>query len=109
MEEEHPFPQDIGVNIKEILESLTENTPENWSCSHPFGYDTLIIDDGSEKPNRDAFEAAINKARIEFPIKVLRGERNRRLLETDWTQGRDIVLSNDEEWKVYRQTLRDLP
>lgn len=109
MEEEHPFPQDIGVNIKEILESLTENTSENWSCSHPFGYDTLIINDGSEKPNRDAFEAAINKARIEFPIKVLRGERNRRLLETDWTQGRDIVLSNDEEWKVYRQTLRDLP
>lgn len=107
--EEHPYPQDIGVNIKEILDSLTENTLENWSCTHPYGYDTLIINDGSEKPDRDTFEAAINKARIDFNIKVLREERNRRLLESDWTQGRDVILSNDEEWKVYRQALRDLP
>jgi|TARA_R110000823_G_scaffold312952_1_gene440094 hypothetical protein len=107
--EEHPFPQDRGVNIKEILESLIEKMPENWSCVHPFGYDTLTFDDGYEKPDRDTLEAAINKARAELPTRFLREERNRRLLETDWTQGRDVVLSNDEEWKTYRQALRDLP
>ena len=107
--EEHPFPQDRGVNIKEILETLVEKMPENWSCEHPFGYDTLTFDDGYEKPDRDTLEAAINKARAELPTRFLREERNRRLRESDWTQGRDVVLSNDEEWKTYRQALRDLP
>ena len=43
------------------------------------------------------------------PLKILREERNKRLAETDWTQGRDVTLSNDTDWKTYRQALRDLP
>ena len=43
----------------------------------------------------------------ELAVEV-RSERNRLLIETDWTQGRDVVLSNDAEWKTYRQALRDL-
>ena len=39
----------------------------------------------------------------------LRRRRNELLTESDWTQSRDILLSNDEEWKTYRQQLRDLP
>ena len=39
----------------------------------------------------------------------LRYERNRRLQETDWTQYRDVTLSNDSDWQAYRQSLRDLP
>lgn len=39
----------------------------------------------------------------------LRIERNERLLSSDWTQSRDIILINDQEWKDYRQELRDLP
>jgi hypothetical protein len=39
----------------------------------------------------------------------LRNRRNYILQMTDWTQCRDIFLENDEEWKVYRQELRDLP
>ena len=39
----------------------------------------------------------------------LRLERNAKLAETDWTQGRDITLSNDDAWKEYRQLLRDFP
>ena len=38
----------------------------------------------------------------------VRSERDRLLIETDWTQGRDVVLSNDAAWKTYRQSLRDL-
>tara|TARA_B100000965_G_scaffold313517_1_gene273452 strand:- start:4787 stop:5092 length:306 start_codon:yes stop_codon:yes gene_type:complete len=44
----------------------------------------------------------------ELAIEV-RSERDRLLIETDWTQGRDVVLSNDAKWKTYRQALRDLP
>ena len=46
------------------------------------------------------------------PEKVLndlRISRNRRLLACDWTQCRDVTLSNDADWKTYRQALRDLP
>jgi|ETNmetMinimDraft_4_1059912.scaffolds.fasta_scaffold81104_2 hypothetical protein len=39
----------------------------------------------------------------------LRLERNARLTQSDWTQSRDITLSNDSEWLTYRQSLRDLP
>ena len=39
----------------------------------------------------------------------LRTRRNELLTKSDWTQSRDILLSNDEEWKTYRQQLRDLP
>tara|TARA_B100001248_G_scaffold44694_1_gene28503 strand:+ start:1571 stop:1858 length:288 start_codon:yes stop_codon:yes gene_type:complete len=46
------------------------------------------------------------------PIKAmedLRRGRNQLLIESDWTQSRDVLLSNDEDWKTYRQQLRDLP
>ena len=39
----------------------------------------------------------------------LRISRNRKLLASDWTQSRDVILSNDADWKTYRQSLRDLP
>jgi len=41
-------------------------------------------------------------------IAALRAERNVKLAETDWTQSRDITLSNDADWKTYRQSLRDI-
>tara|TARA_B100001250_G_scaffold234178_1_gene201076 strand:- start:1365 stop:1829 length:465 start_codon:yes stop_codon:yes gene_type:complete len=41
--------------------------------------------------------------------KELRGLRNSRLAASDWTQSRDIQLSNNEEWVKYRQELRDFP
>ena len=42
-------------------------------------------------------------------MESLRIRRNQLLTESDWTQSRDVLLSNDEEWKTYRQQLRDLP
>lgn len=38
-----------------------------------------------------------------------RDSRNRKLHQSDWTQSRDVSLSNDAAWKTYRQALRDLP
>jgi len=42
-------------------------------------------------------------------MKKLRKKRDELLLKSDWTQSRDVTLSNDAEWKTYRQALRDLP
>ena len=38
----------------------------------------------------------------------IRIERNKLLKMSDWTQSRDITLSNDADWKTYRQALRDI-
>jgi len=38
----------------------------------------------------------------------LREVRNTKLAETDWTQSRDVTLTNDADWATYRQALRDI-
>ena len=40
-------------------------------------------------------------------IENLRQERNFLLKETDWMANSDVTMSDD--WKTYRQALRDLP
>ncbi len=42
---------------------------------------------------------------------VFRDYRNNLLAQCDWTQAADSPLSNSKknEWKTYRQKLRDLP
>lgn len=39
--------------------------------------------------------------------KYRREERNKLLAETDWTASSDLTMSDD--WKTYRQALRDVP
>ena len=41
-------------------------------------------------------------------LEQLRMQRNNKLRNSDWTQNRDVVLSNDSEWATYRQALRDI-
>ena len=44
-----------------------------------------------------------------FLWEKLRVERDDLLFDSDWTQSRDVTLANDNDWKTYRQALRDLP
>ena len=44
----------------------------------------------------------------EEPLNQLRDVRNQILAKSDWTQNRDVTLSNDADWKTYRQALRDI-
>jgi len=41
--------------------------------------------------------------------KEVRSKRDALLSESDWTQARDVVLSNDSEWASYRNDLRNIP
>ena len=43
----------------------------------------------------------------ETAIKNLRFKRTKLLEETDWMANSDVIMSDD--WKTYRQQLRDLP
>lgn len=47
--------------------------------------------------------------REEFAWHRLRVERDRRLAKSDWTQVEDAPKSMKQEYKSYRQALRDLP
>ena len=61
------------------------------------------------QPSQSAIDG-INDSTItaEQNITALRAVRNTKLAETDWTQNRDVTLSNDADWKTYRQALRDI-
>ena len=59
------------------------------------------------QPTDDEINAEVTRLQGLEAIKVLREERNRRLQATDWRASSDLIMS--EEWKIYRQRLRDLP
>jgi endonuclease/exonuclease/phosphatase family metal-dependent hydrolase len=60
-----------------------------------------------EEIARDAEEKAWNDAAYDRAIADLRFKRNVLLSETDWMANSDVTMSDD--WKTYRQQLRDLP
>ena len=61
----------------------------------------------AEETARDAEEQAWSDGAFDRYIAHLRNARNRLLAETDWMANSDVTISDD--WKTYRQELRDLP
>jgi hypothetical protein len=48
-----------------------------------------------------------NNGALDRALENLRNKRNSLLHETDWMANSDVTIS--DEWKTYRQALRDLP
>ena len=71
--------------------------PETHTCQ--FDGNEWVVEEIPQPPEPPPIDA----------MELLRTIRNDLISETDWTQARDIKLPNDEEWKVFRQELRDLP
>ena len=59
------------------------------------------------KPSEAEVGAKILELDAAEPMRLLRIERDKRLAACDWRANSDVTLSN--EWKTYRQALRDLP
>ncbi len=55
---------------------------------------------------RQAEEQAWNDGAFDRALEYLRFDRNNLLKETDWLANSDVTMS--DEWKTYRQELRDL-
>ena len=94
--------------MTDIIDAITALHP---NCSF-----TLVGDDYSkihwvDVPESPATIEQVNDKLIELraaqPLKELREERNRRLQETDWMANSDVTMTDD--WRTYRQSLRDLP
>ena len=65
------------------------------------------LDSGTTKPTETEINNKITELDNAEAMKLLREERDRLLVFTDWRASSDLTLSDD--WKNYRQALRDLP
>ena len=54
-------------------------------------------------------EAAYKAAKDAEQAKSVREQRNQKLKDSDWTQGKDIADNVSGAWATYRQALRDVP
>jgi len=59
--------------------------------------------------NQSAVDTEVARLINVYALADMRTKRDRLLSESDWTQNRDVTLSNDSDWATYRQALRDLP
>ena len=87
----------------DALVSLKPNGEYTWTGTD---YSGLV---GSDKPTEAEIDTELARLNNLEPMRLLRFERDKRLTDCDWTQSRDLTLSNDDAWKTYRQALRDLP
>ena len=65
------------------------------------------VDSGQTKPTETEVTNKVTALDAAEPIRLLRVERDARLLKTDWRASSDLTIS--DAWKTYRQALRDLP
>ena len=65
------------------------------------------LDSKQTKPTPKEITDKIAELDAAEPLRLLREERDKRIELTDWRAGIDLVMSDD--WKRYRQALRDLP
>ena len=82
-----------------------DNVKIGWTWQGDIDYDNARIDnlkfiDPETLRNLDDEK--------KYTLAKIRHKRNQLLFESDWKQSRDVFLPNDEEWKKYRQELRDI-
>jgi len=68
-------------------------------------------DNTQTKPTEDEINAKLVELEKEEPHRLLREERDRRLTACDWVVAKHTEHGKmvPEDWKIYRQALRDLP
>ena len=65
------------------------------------------LDSSQTQPTETEVNSKISELDAAEPMRLLRIERDKRIAKTDWRASPDQTLSDD--WKTYRQALRDLP
>ena len=99
----------MKYTISEALNILRPDSSWNLTGSEYSGLEWL--DSSTTKPTETEINNKISELDSAEPMRLLREERNQLLSETDWMVTRSIetgvAMSND--WKTYRQALRDLP
>ena len=101
----------MNLTRADALKSLKPNSEWTWDWdgkTDTRDYDKLTWLSSDTKPTEAEIDAELKKLNDEEPMKRLREERNRLLVESDWMAYPDSPTMSDA-WKTYRQALRDLP
>ena len=86
------------------LISLKPNTQWAWNGDE---YSGLTWLDSGTPPSESEIDAEVTRLNNLEPMRLLRVERDKLLSACDWRASSDLTLSDN--WKTYRQALRDLP
>ena len=91
-------------NKVDALQSLKPDKEFVWVGTE---YSGLNYMGGDKVPTESEIDAEVTKLNNAEPMRLLRVERDRLLTACDWRASSDLTLADD--WKTYRQSLRDLP
>ena len=100
----------IGHAIRALIPNYQELDPKvQWRYnSITNDYDTLTWESSViPKPTKTEIESKLAELNLENKKNKIRNKRNELLAETDCMANSDVTMS--DEWKAYRQSLRDLP
>ena len=95
----HPY---FTIVFVDTVISLMVSPPDTFG--HSGSWDTIEFPHGYDKPDKKLFNETFIRNFREKGFEILRDKRNKLLTESDWTGQYEI-----EEWKEYRQALRDIP
>lgn len=97
---------DINDALVALKPGAIWTLPHNPTATND--YERLVWQDESQtKPTEDEVNTKVTELVNAYPMKLLREERSRRIATSDWMANSDVTMS--DEWKTYRQALRDLP
>jgi hypothetical protein len=97
---------DIKLFTDAVKNLLPDNTPFNINGATYAGIEIL---NDTALPSEDAVMAEYASVEAAEPMRRLRRERDRLLVESDWSQGNDVPVGIQSSYVTYRQQLRDLP
>ena len=91
-----------------IVKAIKELLPNaKFIITGNFSFNDITWQDERPQPTEEEINFKIQELEAAEPMRLLRQQRNQKLSETDWMANSDVVMSDD--WKTYRQALRDLP
>ena len=64
------------------------------------------LDSIQTEPTEEEIQAKIAELEAAEPLRQLRIQRNQLLTQSDWMANSDVTMT--EEWRLYRQALRDI-
>ena len=100
------------MNIPTMFHALIALCPgSEWTCDCTYNSIVCNKGNGYEKPSESAVNAKITEIENAKPMVELRRQRDAKLTDTDWvvTKADETGSAVADNWKTYRQALRDLP
>ena len=92
----------MKINIVDAIKILRPN-----SSFGTRGDKIIWNDTENSQPTEEEIQAKIAELEADEPMRLLRLERTKLLQQSDWMANSDVVMT--DEWRAYRQALRDLP